>query len=35
MEIYSSVLWHLHREVELAHLTEEVLAMDRLSPAAW
>ena len=32
MELYSTVLWHLRREVDLAHLAQEVQAIDRLSP---
>jgi len=35
MELYSTVLWHLKRDVELAHLAQHVLAVDRLAPAAW
>ena len=30
--MYSTVLWHLKRERELAHLAQEVQAIDRLSP---
>ncbi len=32
MELYSTVLWHMRRECELAHLAQEVQAVDRLSP---
>ena len=32
MELYSTVLWHLRRESELAHLVQEVQSVDRLSP---
>ena len=35
LEVYSTVLWHLGREVELAHLAQAAVALDRLSPAAW
>lgn len=35
LEVYSTVLWHLRREVELAHLAQRAVALDRLSPAAW
>jgi anaphase-promoting complex subunit 3 len=35
MEVYSTVLWHLKREVELSFLAQEMLALDRLSPQAW
>lgn len=35
MEIYSTVLWHMKNEVELAYLAHELLELDRLSPQAW
>ena len=35
MEVYSTALWHLKREVELSYLAQEVVATDRLSPHAW
>jgi anaphase-promoting complex subunit 3 len=35
MEIYSSVLWQMKTEVDLAFLAHEVLDIDRLSPQAW
>ncbi|KAJ5103069.1 anaphase-promoting complex subunit cdc27 [Penicillium argentinense] len=35
MEIYSTVLWHLKNDVELAHLAHHLLEVDRLSPQAW
>lgn len=35
LDIYSTVLWHLRREVELAHLSQEVVALDRQSPVVW
>eukprot|EP00879_Flechtneria_rotunda_P032571 GHRR01035799.1.p1 GENE.GHRR01035799.1~~GHRR01035799.1.p1 ORF type:complete len:408 (+),score=197.72 GHRR01035799.1:218-1441(+) len=35
MELYSTALWHLKRDVELAHLAQHVLAVDRLAPEAW
>lgn len=35
MEIYSTVLWHLKNEVELAYLSHELVEADRLSPEAW
>jgi hypothetical protein len=34
-QVYSTVLWHLKREVELSFLAQEMLALDRLSPQAW
>ncbi|KAF2431379.1 protein bima [Tothia fuscella] len=35
MEIYSTVLWHLKEEMELAYLSHELLESDRLSSQAW
>lgn len=35
MEIYSTVLWHLKSEIELAYLAHELVEVDRLSPQAW
>ncbi|KAK4948690.1 anaphase-promoting complex subunit cdc27 [Elasticomyces elasticus] len=35
MEIYSTVLWHLKSEIELACLAHELIEVDRLSPQAW
>lgn len=35
MEIYSTVLWHLKNDVELAYLAHELHEIDRLSPQAW
>ncbi|KAL1957231.1 hypothetical protein VTO42DRAFT_6265 [Malbranchea cinnamomea] len=35
MEVYSTVLWHLKNEVELAYLAHELMTIDRLSPQAW
>ncbi|KAL2392849.1 Protein bimA [Exophiala dermatitidis] len=35
MEVYSTVLWHLKSEIELAYLAHELVAIDRLSPQAW
>lgn len=35
MEVYSTVLWHLKNEVELAYLAHELMDIDRLSPQAW
>ncbi|KAJ5815590.1 hypothetical protein N7474_007367 [Penicillium riverlandense] len=35
MEIYSTVLWHLKSDVELAYLAHQLLESDRLSPQAW
>jgi anaphase-promoting complex subunit 3 len=35
MEIYSTVLWHLKSDVELAYLAHRLLEADRLSPQAW
>lgn len=35
MEIYSSVLWHLQREVALSALAQDLMAQDKLSPITW
>ena len=35
MEIYSTVLWHLKNDVELAYLAHELMEVERLSPQAW
>ncbi|KAL8808105.1 MAG: hypothetical protein Q9223_001756 [Gallowayella weberi] len=35
MELYSTCLWHLGKETDLAFLAHEVLDIDRNSPQAW
>uniref|UniRef100_A0A2C9JCN1 Cell division cycle protein 27 homolog n=1 Tax=Biomphalaria glabrata TaxID=6526 RepID=A0A2C9JCN1_BIOGL len=35
LELYSTVLWHLHKEVELSLLAQELQAMDKKSVQAW
>ncbi len=35
MEVYSTILWHLKNQVELAYLAHELVEVDRLSPQAW
>lgn len=35
MEIYSSVLWHLQREVKLSALAQDLMEQDKLSPITW
>lgn len=35
MEVYSTLLWHLRKDVELSYLAHELVEVDRLSPAAW
>ena len=35
MEVYSTILWQLHSEVDLAYLAYEITDIDRLSPQAW
>jgi anaphase-promoting complex subunit 3 len=35
MEVYSTVLWHLKEDLDLAYLSHELLDIDRLSPEAW
>jgi anaphase-promoting complex subunit 3 len=34
-EVYSTVLWHLKAETDLAYLSHELVEADRLSPQAW
>lgn len=34
-ELYSTVLWHLKSEMDLAYLSHELIESDRLSPQAW
>lgn len=35
MEIYSTVLWHLHRDVALSALAHDLVAQDKTSPITW
>eukprot|EP00887_Chlorella_sp_A99_P004840 scaffold4.g4840.t1 len=35
LEVYSTVLWHMRREMELSHLAQEAVALDRHSPYTW
>lgn len=35
LEIYSTVLWHMRKEVELSTLAQEAVSLDRLSPVTW
>lgn len=35
MEYYSTLLWHLHKEVELSFLSHELYEVDNQSPQAW
>lgn len=35
MEIYSSVLWHLQREVTLSALAQDLMGQDKSSPVTW
>ena len=35
IDCYSTVLWHLKREVELSHLAREAQTIDRLHPHTW
>ncbi|OCH95621.1 TPR-like protein [Obba rivulosa] len=35
MEVYSTLLWHLQRNVRLAFLAQELLATDPRAPQAW
>lgn len=33
--MYSTVLWHMKKEVEVSYLAQEAIAQDRRSPHAW
>ncbi len=35
MEVYSTILWHLKKEIDLAFLAHEITDIDRDSPQAW
>ncbi|KAI9343630.1 hypothetical protein BDR26DRAFT_819140 [Obelidium mucronatum] len=35
MDIYSSTLWHLRKEVALSHLAHELVDLHRMKPEAW
>jgi anaphase-promoting complex subunit 3 len=35
LEYYSSVLWHLQKDIELGHLAQQCLQWDRLKPQVW
>lgn len=35
MEVYSTTLWHLQKDLELAYLSRDLLDSDRSSPQAW
>lgn len=35
MEVYSTILWHLKNEIDLAFLAHEIIDVDRTSPEAW
>ncbi|KAJ1556974.1 anaphase-promoting complex subunit cdc27 [Cladochytrium tenue] len=35
MDVYSSTLWHLRKEVALSHLSHQLLEADRRAPETW
>lgn len=35
LDLYSTTLWHLKKEVELSYLAQQVTAFDKLSSEAW
>ncbi len=35
MEIYSTILWHMRKEVELSFLAHELVEFDKLVPESW
>ncbi|KAH8153153.1 uncharacterized protein LAJ45_02740 [Morchella importuna] len=35
MEVFSTILWHQRKDVELSYLAHELVELDRLSPESW
>lgn len=35
LDVYSTTLWHLKKEVELSHLAQQVTEFDKRSSEAW
>ena len=35
MEVFSTILWHQRKEVDLSYLAHELMELDRASPEAW
>lgn len=35
MELYSTVLWQLRREIEISYLAQSAIALDRMNPRTW
>lgn len=35
LEVYSTVLWHMKKEIDLCNLAQEAISLDRHSPIAW
>lgn len=35
MELFSTVLWQLRREVDMCYLAQSAVALDRLDPRTW
>jgi anaphase-promoting complex subunit 3 len=35
LECYSTCLWHLKKEVDLSHLSQEIFDLDKFSPQPW
>lgn len=35
MEVFSTVLWHMRKEVDLSYLAHELIQLDKTSPEAW
>lgn len=35
MEVFSTILWHQRKDVELSYLAHDLVDMDRLSPESW
>jgi anaphase-promoting complex subunit 3 len=35
MEIYSTILWHMRKEIELSYLAHDLVDFDKLAPESW
>lgn len=35
MEIYSTILWHMRKDMELSYLAHELIEMDKMVPESW
>ena len=35
MELYSTVLWQLRKEIDISYLAQTAIGLDRLDPRSW